>query len=53
MEPTPPDVTRAPAEAGSLAAEVARAYKDMATLYRDEMGLTGPEADARVLVAPT
>ncbi len=39
----PDDVT----EADALATEVARAYRRMALFYRDQYGLTGPEADAR------
>jgi hypothetical protein len=32
-------------EAGSLAVELATAYRQMAAFYRDQLGLTGPEAD--------
>jgi hypothetical protein len=34
-------------EAGSLAKELAKAYQEMAGFYRDALGLTGPQADAR------
>jgi hypothetical protein len=45
------DVQAAPAreasEVESLAAELAQAYRQMAAFYRDQLQLTGPEADAR------
>jgi hypothetical protein len=34
-------------EVGSLAIELARAYQQMAAFYRDQLKLTGPEADRR------
>jgi hypothetical protein len=34
-------------EAGALAMELARAYRQMAAFYRDQLGLTGAEADER------
>jgi len=35
-------------ETGSLALELASAYKKMAAFYRDQLELLGPDADARV-----
>jgi hypothetical protein len=40
-------------EAESLAAEMARAYRRMATFYRDQLELSGPDADARTRGADT
>src|SRR5680860_956095 len=34
-------------ETGALASELARAYRRMAAFYRDQLGMTGPEADQR------
>lgn len=34
-------------EACTLATELARAYREMATFYHDKLELSGPEADAR------
>ncbi|MDQ3614697.1 MAG: hypothetical protein M3412_10305 [Chloroflexota bacterium] len=42
--PALPDDAR---EAGALASELARAYRYMVTFYRDQLNMTGPEADAR------
>lgn len=36
-----------PEETGSLAREMAAAYKQMAVFYRDQLELLGPDADAR------
>jgi hypothetical protein len=35
-------------DAGSLAVELARAYRQMAAFYRDQLQLDGPDADRRV-----
>lgn len=45
-----PDLPAVPAdgdETGVLASELARAYRRMAAFYRDQLELTGPDADAR------
>ncbi len=42
--PAVPDDAR---EAGALASELARAYRRMAMFYRDQLQLTGPDADDR------
>lgn len=42
--PAVPDDDR---EAGALASELARAYRRMAMFYRDQLQLTGPDADDR------
>lgn len=50
MTNQPHDVPTRPGDAdetGPLAAELGRAYRRLAAFYRDQLGLTGPEADAR------
>jgi len=45
-----PDLPAVPAdddETGALASELARAYRRMAAFYRNQLELTGPEADRR------
>lgn len=47
LERTAASVTTPELETGALARELARAYKLMAAFYRDQMELTGPDADTK------
>jgi hypothetical protein len=42
-----PTASRAPAQAGSIAAELVHAYHQMVTFHRDQLGLSALEADAQ------